>query len=67
MKQELIAPAAAIAAAILARYQPANSALSDDVIASAFEQAAHALEMGIQRVDQEAARQQMTSARVTGT
>lgn len=65
MKQELIAPTAALAAAIL---QKGNTDVSNpDVIGSAFESAYRGLLVGIQRVDSEASRQPMTTAKVTGS
>lgn len=59
MKQELIGPAASIAAAILARHAPVKAMLENDVIADAFLQAHQALLMGIARVEQEEKRPPM--------
>lgn len=53
MNSDLIGPAASLAAALLARHKPLDAQLTNEVIASAFEQAVQALQQGIQRVDHE--------------
>lgn len=51
MQQELIGPTATLAAAILSKISPPHDALTEEVIASAFEEAHRALQAGIRRVD----------------
>lgn len=51
MQLELIGPTATLAAAILSKISPQHDALTQEVIASAFEEAHRALQAGIRRVD----------------
>ena len=66
MNSELIAPAAQLTLLILQRKPTVDMEWTNDVIADAFVQAAMSLQEGIRRVDREAGRQPMTSARTTG-
>ncbi len=53
MKEGLIGPTATLAAAILSKVEPLHSEFTEEVIASAFEEAYKALLEGIRRVDEE--------------
>jgi hypothetical protein len=53
MDKDLLQPAATITVELLRRAKTSDGNLSDDVIASAFEQAYQALQQGIQRIDAE--------------
>lgn len=66
MKQELIAPAARIAVALLQREGPKLFDLTPEVIGSAFETAYRGLQEGIQRVEQEEKRQQQAGGDDSG-
>ena len=53
MKQELIGPAATLAAALLSKVENEHSTFTKEIVASAFEDAYFMLLAGIERVDKE--------------
>lgn len=63
MNTELIAPAAAITVEVLAQTKHAYGELTEEVIASAFEQAYRGLEAGVDRIQKEDSRRLPPSVR----
>jgi len=59
MDKDLLQPAATIAVELLRHAKTSDGNLSDEVIASAFEQAYQALQQGIQRIDAEEQRKRV--------
>ena len=53
MKQELIGPTASLAAALLSKVEKDHGVFTQDIVASAFEEAYFMLLAGIARVDNE--------------